>query len=142
MKTEILYSADGEMFSHQELEEAVRDHVDDFGDDVELPATFTIYEVEFTQEPASHYLPTDMIEQMDERAYDYLGEEGYADGLFSRVEFDEKALNDELKAAVDAVFTKHNIQPTAMVGGGPRVEHVITWRGDNKWSAMTCGNVL
>ena len=137
MTEETMYSADGEMFRHHDLDEAVRDRADDFhGDDVSLPLMFVIYETDFVKEPASYYLPTDIIELMDEKAYDELGEEGFGDGLFAKHEYNHNDLNRELKAAIDAVFTKHNMQPTVMVGAASHDEHNIEWRGPDDWSVV------
>lgn len=135
MTEETLYSTDGEMFRYSDLGEAVRDRADDFHDQ-DVPLTFTIYETDFVKEPASYYLPRDIIEQMDEKAYDELGEEGFGDGLFAKCEYDHHALNEELKAVIDAVFTKHNMQPTAMVGAASKDEHRIEWRGPDDWSVV------
>ncbi|WP_299076308.1 hypothetical protein [uncultured Paraglaciecola sp.] len=141
MTEETMYSIDGEMFRYHDLDEAVRDRADDFhGEDVELPLKFVIYETDFVKEPASYYMPIDIIEQMDEKAYDELGEEGFGDGLFAKHDYNHSDLNKELKAAIDAVFTKHNMQPTVMVGAGSCDEHAIEWRGPDDWSVVVPDN--
>lgn len=134
--SQTMYSENGEMYRHEDMGEAVRDLADNLDPTVELPAQFVIYEADFTLEPASYYLPTNIIEQMDEKAYDEVGEEAFGDGLFAQFKINDAELNAEIKAAIDAIFTKRGIQPTAMVGSAGSKVHLIEWRGVDDWSVV------
>ncbi len=101
----ICYSLDEDDYSPESIEDAVERAVDD---GAEIGDEIVIYTGEATIYPASHYLPTDLPEQMVEAAYEWV--DFRVEGWLSTRE-KAAALTAVINSAVDKWATETDNHP-------------------------------
>ena len=105
-----VYSTDEENFRHESIEEAIEglECCLDLNAELTAGSLLTIWEGTARKHKASEFIP-DMIEQLEEGAYDECGE--WTDEWPNSTPDQDHELRDSVKVAVDAWADKYNLQP-------------------------------
>ncbi len=107
---DIYYSTDEETFNYESLDEALCG-IFECDDILNVGSVVTVYSGEPITNKASGYLSGNLVEDMQERAYDDAGE--FAEDYLSGAGIEEQnELLKELSDVVDKWADKHKLQPT------------------------------